>query len=644
MTATSTPGRLCPICGAETDAAVCPTDDVPTIRADLGEPRPDEALGAVIAGRFRVDRLIGEGASGRVYAATQLSVGRSVALKLLQHHRRPDRNEIRRFYREARAATRLASEHVVRVFDFGVDDIQQVPFIAMELIEGETLRDLLLRERALVPGLVAALGAQIASALAEAAEAQLVHRDLKPANILVRSDPHAGLRVKVGDFGVAKDLAREDTESLTAHGAAIGTPGYMSPEQLSGKPVGPASDLYALGCILFEALTGARPFIGEGRAALMMDHLLSPPPPLPDPLPSGASAPTAFAELIGALLAKDPGVRPASAREVARRLAAMADASALPFSTTAELAPDVVPPPPSPGPRATETGAAVVAELPSPPTEDVRIGKSSRIRPRLIGLAGVVVVAGLVVALPYLSPASTPSAEQASPMSGPATSAAAAPMPGPTAAAMPGPMPAMFDQLVVRGGSARVVLHHGPPRPMRVDGDPTRVIATLEGPALSLAFTSPEATDPAAPASPPPEVHLWSLSWRRLQIAGSSTVVSAAPLPIIDLSLALGGSARAELALVGATLTTNIRGSCEAILSGKILHHEGRIGGAARLDSSRLETLSTSLTAAGTSEATVFAKELLDARNDSTGEITYLGNPKEITRAGTGIRAVAPSP
>jgi serine/threonine protein kinase len=290
----------------------------------MARAEEDPVLGRVIIGRSRVERALGEGASGRVYAATQLSLGNTVALKMLQPQHAASKHHVRRFYREARAATRLTSQHIVRVLDFGVDDATGAPFIVMELLSGETLSAWLARVGPLTPRHAARVMAQVARALIDAAQAGIVHRDLKPDNIM-HSETGDGMELlKVADFGVAKDLLADDGTALTAAGVAIGTPAYMAPEQVSGGAVDHRSDLYALGCILYELVSGRRPFEGLGRAELMSAHLLTPPPPLPEPLPSGESAPPTLSELIERLLAKSPAERPPDARAVIAALDAIA--------------------------------------------------------------------------------------------------------------------------------------------------------------------------------------------------------------------------------------------------------------------------------------------------------------------------------
>ena len=592
------PTRFCPLCETRLDAAVCPVDQVPTVRADFDAAALDDpSLGSVIAGRFKVERLLGQGATGRVYAGVQLSVERPVALKLLQPHHARDRHHVRRFYREARAATRLESPHIVRVYDFGVDDETRTPFIAMELLGGETLRDRLRRDGPLTPQDAARVGVQIARALVAFAGAGIVHRDLKPANIMLVPGPDGAEVVKVTDFGVAKDLGDHETEPLTQRGAAIGTPAYMAPEQVTGGQVSARTDLYALGCVLYELVTGHPPFASDGRAGLLVDHLLTPVAPLPSPLPTGAPAPPDLTALLSSLLAKAPEDRPESAAVVAAALVVIA-----------ERAP----------------GSA------APRDEARRTG-----RQRLwLGVGGVLAVLGLATAIGVVATSDGSDRPAAvAPDSAaldeaelvPATASAMAPLPeGPVA----------IDQVVVRGSGGTVLLHQGAARPILVNGDRARVAGVVEDRQLSLLFV------PASDRRETLEVHLWSPAWATVKVAGATTVSGAEPLDVGDLSVGLSGSARVELTVRGNAITTSLRGSSEATLSGAVERHDARASGASRLAAAGLRTRATALTAVGTSEAAVFATETLDLRNDGAGEVAYGGAPKEITRAGQGtIRA-----
>ncbi|MFO0749340.1 MAG: protein kinase [Myxococcota bacterium] len=640
------PGRFCPICGAQLDAETCPTDGVPTVRADF-DTHDDLALGRVIAGRFRVERFIGQGGTGRVYVATQLSIGREVALKLLQPHHVRDRKQVRRFYREARAATKLTSAHVVRVHDFGVDDDTKTPFIAMELLRGETLASMLEREGPLWPAAAARLGAQIARALAEAGDVGIVHRDLKPSNIVIVDAGDGTGIAKVADFGVAKDLVREDTEPLTQQGAAIGTPAYMAPEQVSGAPVSAQTDLYALGCILYELVSMRRPFGGEASAALLVDHLLRPAPPLPDPLPSGAPLPPALAELLAQLLAKAPSDRPQSARGGALTLAGIAGAGPAPAAPRHAHARVEERPGPGPGTQTDGDGPEVGA---APTRAAEPLLRPPRALSRLVlwlsSSAVALVVAGVVYAL--LSHRSD-GVSDAPLAHGDPMVAALAPLAALQASPVAGlpPVPLDIDELTVRGGAARIQLHEGEPQVLVVEGDPSRITGQLQDSQLTLSIGNDSAgrtdrtdrgdRDPRRGSGAPLVVHVWSRAWSKVKIAGSATLVSEGVLEVDGLSLALSGSARAALDVRGSDLTLSLRGSADVTLRGTLESMDARIGGASRLEASALEADAVSLACSGTSEATVFPVSSLDVRNDGTGEITYFGHPLELTQDGDGI-------
>ena len=297
------------------------------------------APGTVVADRFVVRELLGRGAMGAVYAAEQRSIGRTVALKLVrpEHLARPKARE--RFEREVRAISRLDHPNIVKVYDFGVDHSLRAPFIAMEhLAAGSSLAALLALEGTLPLQRAIALLLQVAAALVEAHHRGVVHRDLKPDNLYIRRLADGTEHVTVLDFGVAR-LLEPDEPGLTATGALVGTPLYMSPEQAAGQPASPQSDLYSLGCIAFEVLSGAPPFPIESPVACLVAHTTQPPPPLPPPHP------TALTALVAALLSKDPARRPDSAAAVAETL------SSIGWATQHQPAPVVLPVPRSPVPR-----------------------------------------------------------------------------------------------------------------------------------------------------------------------------------------------------------------------------------------------------------------------------------------------------
>ena len=259
---------------------------------------------SVIAG-YRIVSLIGRGGMGVVYEAVQLTLERSVALKLIDPARADDEEFRARFVRESHVAAGLEHPHVIPVYEAREDN--RLLFIAMRLVRGPSLADVFASRAPLPPEQAARLVAQIASALGAAHERGLVHRDVKPANVLLYEHEHTYLT----DFGVTRELAGE---GLTAVGERIGTVDYIAPEQARGERVGPAADMYSLGCVLFEALTGRVPFPAESEAARIAAHLHDPPPVASAQWP-GVPAP--LDAVILTALAKEPDQRFASAQEFA---------------------------------------------------------------------------------------------------------------------------------------------------------------------------------------------------------------------------------------------------------------------------------------------------------------------------------------
>lgn len=261
-------------------------------------------------GRYRVIELLGEGGMGRVLLAEDDGLRRRVALKMLK---REDESSQRRFLREARAAARVSHPNLCPIFEVG--EAGGRPFLAMELLSGETLSSRL-RRGPLTPPEVLDLAEDLLSALAALHDAGVVHRDVKPSNFFLT--PHGG---KLVDFGLARelpgDVARSigTTTDLTSPGLIIGTPGYMAPEQILGQGLDARADLFAAGIVLYEALTGGRPFPGDTPVAALSAALYEAPPPL-----VGSPALLAFDAPIRRALAKKPGDRYASAREMAEAL------------------------------------------------------------------------------------------------------------------------------------------------------------------------------------------------------------------------------------------------------------------------------------------------------------------------------------
>jgi serine/threonine protein kinase len=266
--------------------------------------------GTVLAGRYRIDGRLGRGATGEVWAGRDLRLRRDVAVKVLRAAD-PDEEEVSRFAREATVAAGLQHPGITVVFDADVHNGRL--FIVTELLSGNDLGKVLAAHPGgLLQVQVLDLGAQLADALAAAHGREIVHRDLKPANLFVQADERlpAG-RLKVCDFGLAKDM--KSASIVTVTGEVFGTPAYMAPEQWRAAAPGPAADLYATGCILYEMVTGRVPFAGQSLPELMAQHLDRAPIPPRDLKPG---VPAALNDMVLSLLSKEAASRPASAREV----------------------------------------------------------------------------------------------------------------------------------------------------------------------------------------------------------------------------------------------------------------------------------------------------------------------------------------
>ncbi len=307
----------CPQCGRHypADLRACPEDGT-ALQADATVAErihSDPLVGRVLDDKYRLDERLGEGGMGAVYRATHLLIDRPVAVKVLHPRFVEDEAAQQRFRREARAAGRLQHPNAVAVTDFGSTGDGFV-YIVMELLEGEDLRELLTRESPLDFGRATGLMAQTAAAVAAAHEAGVIHRDLKPANIFVMQRRNLPPIVKVLDFGIAK-LAAESVEEIEANrltqtGIMIGTPRYMSPEQCDGAHLTPASDVYSLGIIFYELLTGAVPFNGASPLAVAMQHSSKTPAP---PSELRHDLPLALEQVVLHALAKSPQERPPDA-------------------------------------------------------------------------------------------------------------------------------------------------------------------------------------------------------------------------------------------------------------------------------------------------------------------------------------------
>ncbi|HEY1811286.1 MAG TPA: serine/threonine-protein kinase [Kofleriaceae bacterium] len=374
--------HACPRCAAETESSrqFCPecgtafTDPVAaTAVIPLEGSSTSNLVGTTIADQFAVDSILGGGAFGTVYKGRQLGLDRPVAIKVPTSAIAADPIMAKRFAREARSAARITHPGVVAIYAVG-ELADGRPYLAMQFVDGKPL------DKILANGPLPAVRAlrvvrAIASALAETHAADVVHRDLKPSNIVWRRDRHGDDLLTIVDFGIAasKPGATADTTRLT-HDGVVGTPSYMSPEQAHGDVVDARSDLYAVGCLLFELVTGAPPFEGNGLEVLMA-HLGQ---PAPRPSDKHDGVPAAVDALCDQLLAKRPDDRLQSADALVAAIdAALADLER--------------------GPRTKRTTRSTKPDLPSHQAShqaSQRSSQRSRRRSVLLGAAAMIVLAG----------------------------------------------------------------------------------------------------------------------------------------------------------------------------------------------------------------------------------------------------------
>lgn len=310
------------------------------IRRQLEEdhrPREDEFIGQTIGGRFEVLSKLGAGGMGAVYRARQQGMDRDVAIKVLLEEMARSETVTRRFTIEALAVSRLKHPNTIQIFDFGKTDNGNL-YIAMELLEGSTLHDLLKGSPRLPIRRALRIIAGVAGSLSEAHGKEIIHRDLKPENIFLTRVGKDEDFVKVLDFGVAKlrDGAGDGKGTLTKAGSIFGTPRYMSPEQASARPVDARSDLYSLGVILYEMVSGRPPFIEETPLHLLLAHAHKTPPPLCEACPDLA-LPREVDALITRLLEKLPQSRVQTAAELAAECLRLAHTLPAAFDTVVPL-------------------------------------------------------------------------------------------------------------------------------------------------------------------------------------------------------------------------------------------------------------------------------------------------------------------
>ncbi len=331
-------------------------------------------VGQTLNDRYRVEDKIGEGGMAVTYRATDALLGRTVALKILREQYWHDAEFVERFRREAQSAASLSHPHIAAVYDIGKHG--DMPYIVMELVEGPNLQEVLKRDGVLPVDRAVKIAEQVCDALAHAHAKGIIHRDIKPHNILL-SD---GDRVKVTDFGIAR---ARSAETITKTHALIGTVAYISPEQAKGESATPASDLYALGVVLYEMLTGRVPFTGETPVAIALKHVSEPPAP---PSQYRPDLPAAVEQVVLKALSKDQTVRHVTAQELLRDLQNVKSGQPLtinhqPSTTAASFDPDrtqLIPRPVIPA-----AGVATEPERKEPWMEKTAIRPRTAVSPRV---------------------------------------------------------------------------------------------------------------------------------------------------------------------------------------------------------------------------------------------------------------------
>jgi serine/threonine-protein kinase len=383
--------KICPVCDATyPDANVfCSADGTSLRAADL----QGDFVGTVIADRYLVTDLLGEGGMGTVYLARHVRLPQQAAIKVLRPEQLRDAAALARFNHEAASASRIDHDRVARVYDYG-ETRDGTAYLAMEFVPGRTLKQLVADGGPLGTRRAAGIIRQVAEGLDAAHRLGIIHRDLKPENVMVVEDPDGTDRVKVLDFGIAKALDHTAGGArLTRTGYVVGTPEFMSPEQLTGAPVDARSDVYALALLAFQCLSGALPFDASTPERAYTAHLLETPLRLDQVRPTVAW-PAEVQAVFDSALARDPADRPATAGAFARALGAavgrwLPAADGQPADDTITGASRPAPPalPAAPAPP-----VAPVAQA-APPSDAARPPTPARRRPRIaLGAAAAVAV------------------------------------------------------------------------------------------------------------------------------------------------------------------------------------------------------------------------------------------------------------
>ncbi|MFH1529547.1 MAG: serine/threonine-protein kinase [Pseudomonadota bacterium] len=374
--------RFCPACfeAHEGGVEICPDDGTALVQLQHHE---GPLTGRMIDGKYKVVALLGQGGMGEVYRARQLPMNQEVALKVLYEQFLRTPQDVKRFVREASAASRMKSRYAVMVHDFGIAS-EGFIYLAMELAEGDLLSEHLQGSVPLDVERALHLAIDVCHALEDAHGNGIVHRDLKPGNIMLNvEDGHEIARVL--DFGTARFVDRLDDDRITEEGKVFGTPEYMCPEQAMGDDVDGWADLYSLGIILYEMLTGQLPFTGKSHTAVLLNHINRKARPMAEVAPD-VQLPLPLVHMVEQLMAKRGKDRPASARVVRLELEGI----------LLDLAGE---PPESHKRRFRTTTSAKVHDLEDVPSPQPGLGLRTRL---VLGIVGAAVLAAGALALARL--------------------------------------------------------------------------------------------------------------------------------------------------------------------------------------------------------------------------------------------------
>jgi len=495
--------------------------------ADENEDEDDPYIGTTIADRYVVDDVLGEGGMGKVYLAHHKIIGKKVAVKILHNDLARDKEAVGRFVREARAASQIGNPHIVDISDFG-EHPDGSTFFVMEYLEGQTLGDVLEERRSIEPKLIYKIALQLCDGLAAAHAQEIVHRDLKPENVTLVTQGAEENFCKILDFGIAKVSTGISKTKLTMAGAVFGTPHYMSPEQAAGAPVDHRTDIYSLGVMLYEMVSGEMPFNADNFMGILTQHMYRAPVPI-RALLSAPHCPPGLEATILKCLSKKPDARYQSMSELA------ADIRKLKSDGVPDAVQEMMARSGSFNVPADYFNRSPQAVVPATPQ-----GMRKRIGPRTAMIAGAVVAIGLVLAIVMRDATST-----AEPNNAPAAARQdRAPRKGPTTVLVvsdpSGALGKVGDRTFELPSTVEVpigetlvvsIQHDGyETKPVALDGSETRVEVTLQAlEAGSDASSDPTATEPAAPFTKPAPFRRASPSLPPRPPAGATSAPSRPP-------------------------------------------------------------------------------------------------------------------